>query len=109
MVWWMKGLAMATSSTKLHKEPLQGRFMGFRNHAPQASVAVRPPLGWILRVVLPVHGLSALPSHSCARRDQFSLNRRWLRSWLSMGTDLPVRILRQMPLATCTPAGRQEV
>ena len=26
-----------------------------------------------------------------------------------MGTDLPVRILRQMPLATCTPAGRQEV
>ena len=37
-----------------------------------------------------------------AKRDQFSLKRRWLRSWLSTGTDLPVRILRQMPLATCS-------
>ena len=37
----------------------------------------------------------------CARLGQFSLNKRWLRSCDSTGTERPVRIRRQMPRATC--------
>ena len=68
-------------------------------------IQAEPDLASLTRKCAPVWYRVAM-SHWCARRDQLSEKRRWLRSWLSTGTERPVRILRQMPRATCSPAAQ---